>query len=458
MAFQLIYTSYPKSLVVGRTGFSTVARSADMNEKLAAAVERCSVYDIGEGEVFSHRILSQAGENWHVLTRISDSGVDYTNRNNYIAHHLVLSESEIDGLANPAEILAQWTGWKTSWNQDPQYIENVSNLHTIKAKNSLPAKNWQTIFGSPAKAALLFGENVTISASPQDAHILLDLYSESLLINTKQADAWHTTFTTSFSSSENANDFMWKAMPNCESASINLSARIAPNAPNNRASEYATTGLMTNRERLNLQVKAPVTQTRFKVVQTKTSSDFSTKKIYIASAVISILALIVIAYLLIDTNSASSDDFGTDNTPKPLPKLVVSTQTEQQEQKPNATQTNVAQKPSVAYMTLLDTINAVREQINSDKYTEALALWDNSPHAKNNPSLREDILADIGTRVDTLLKYAENAISIPDATIDMRKTAIENLSKVEVALKIQDIPRKDRRFNKWKTLNDKIQK
>ena len=452
MAFQLIYTSYPKSLVVGRTGFSTVARSADMNEKLASAVERCSVYDIGEGEVFSHRILSHAGENWHVLTRISDSGVDYTNRNNYIAHHLVLSESEIGGLANPAEILAQWTGWKTSWDQDPQYIENVSDLHTIKARNSLPAKNWQTIFGSPAKAALLFGESVTISASPQDARVLLDLYSECLLLNTNQTDAWHTTFTTSFSSSENANDFMWKAIPNCENASINLSARIAPEAPNNRASEYATTGVMTNRERLNLQVKTPVAQTRFKVVQTKTSTEFSPKNIYIASAVVSLLALIIIAYLLIDTNTASDDNFGKDNTPKPLPKLAVSTQTTQQEQKPNLTQT------SATHMTLLDTINTVREQVNADKYSEALALWDNSPHAKNNPSLREDILADIGTRVDTLLKYAENAISIPDATSDMRKIAIENLAKVELALKIQDIPRKDRRFNKWKTLNDKIQK
>ena len=125
---------------------------------------------------------------------------------------------------------------------------------------------------------------------------------------------------------------------------------------------------------------------------------------------------------------------------------------DKQEQKPNLTQT------SATHITLLDTINTVREQVNADKYSEALALWDNSPHAKNNPSLREDILADIGTRVDTLLKYAENAISIPDATSDMRKIAIENLAKVELALKIQDIPRKDRRFNKWKTLNDKIQK
>ena len=34
MAFQLIYTSSPTSLTMGRTGFSTVARSKSMPEKL----------------------------------------------------------------------------------------------------------------------------------------------------------------------------------------------------------------------------------------------------------------------------------------------------------------------------------------------------------------------------------------------------------------------------------------
>ena len=115
MAYQLIYTSYPMSLVNGRTGFSTVARTREMSEKLSSAIERCSVYDVSRGVVYTHRILNVGGKSWHVLSRITDSGVDYTNRNNYIAHHLALSADEISGLANPAEILMQWNGWKSSW-------------------------------------------------------------------------------------------------------------------------------------------------------------------------------------------------------------------------------------------------------------------------------------------------------------------------------------------------------
>ena len=86
MACQLIFTSSPVSLTTGRTGFSTVARTSDMPEKLAAAVERCSVYEIPSGAVYSHRILGVGTQKWHLLSRIRDAGTDYTNRNNFIAH------------------------------------------------------------------------------------------------------------------------------------------------------------------------------------------------------------------------------------------------------------------------------------------------------------------------------------------------------------------------------------
>ena len=70
MAYQLIYTSAPASLTLGRTGFSTVARTRDMPEKLAAAVERCGVYEIGSGEVFSHKTLQYGGQTWQSRNRL----------------------------------------------------------------------------------------------------------------------------------------------------------------------------------------------------------------------------------------------------------------------------------------------------------------------------------------------------------------------------------------------------
>ena len=70
MAYQLIYTSYQSSLVQGRTGFSTVARSVSMPERLVAEIERISQYDIEKGTVFAHRIISLSAQVYHVLTRM----------------------------------------------------------------------------------------------------------------------------------------------------------------------------------------------------------------------------------------------------------------------------------------------------------------------------------------------------------------------------------------------------
>ncbi|MBE6411290.1 MAG: hypothetical protein E7036_01895 [Opitutales bacterium] len=447
MAYQLIYTSYPKSLTVGRTGFSVVARSKAMSERLASAVERCSIFDIGTGEIFSHRILSLSGEVWHVLTRTKDSGVDYTNRNNYIAHHLVISNSEIQNLANPAEILLQWNGWKDSWNCDPCYVDDVIDLDKIKTSNSLPAKNWQNIFGSPAKASLLFKENVVLSAQPKDARTLLNLYSESLLLNVNAQDAWQTTFTTSFSTSENPNDFSWRAIPNCDNAPINLSTRTAPTALDSRASQYATTGVMNNRERLNLQVKAPTPQMRFKVVESKPESS-SSKLIYVASAVVSLVALLVVLYFIIEIFLPSESQ--PTEVPQPLPKLETSNISGQEQPKEN-------QEPK-ATMTLLDTINLAREKIQTDNYEDALSIWDNSAYAKKEPSLREDLLSDIGARIDVLLRFVENVLSLQEQKDGIYETAIENLSKAKRALDIQAIPQKEKRLAKWENLNKKIRK
>ena len=447
MAYQLIYTSYPKSLIVGRTGFSVVARSKAMSERLASAVERCSIFDIGTGEIFSHKILSLSGEVWHVLTRTTDSGVDYTNRNNYISHHLVISNSEIQNLPNPAEILLQWTGWKNSWNSDPCYIDDVFDLDKIKTSNSLPAKNWQSIFGNPAKASLLFKENVVISAQPKDARTLLNLYSESLLLNVNPLDAWQTTFTTSFSSSENPNDYSWRAIPNYDNAPINLSTGTAPTAPDNRASQYATTGVMNNRERLNLQVKAPAPQMRFKVVESKPESSPS-KLIYIASAIVSLIALLVVIYLIIETFLPSESQQA--EVPQPLPKLETSSISPQKQPKENK-----APQPT---MTLLDTINLAREKIQADNYQDALSLWDNSVYAKKEPSLREDLLSDIGARIDVLLRYVENVLSLSEKKDGIDKTAVENLSKAKRALDIQAIPQREKRLAKWENLNNRIRK
>lgn len=426
-----------------------------MPEKLAAAVERCGIYDISFGEIFSHRTISFGGETWHILTRMADAGVDYTNRNNYIAHHLVVSDAEAAGFkANPAEILAQWNGWISKWDGDPRFIDEPAGLSDIGNKNTLPAANWERIFGNPAKAALLGKAGVQISAATSDARTLLDLFSESLLLNINPLDAWDTTFTTSFSASENSANFLWRAVTSGEDSSsvINLKARIAPPAPDCRAAQYAATGVMTNRERMNLKVGgAPRAGIRYNVVEVEKSSPMKMTAVYAVSAIVIRLRTAVCRIRRAGNHSTRRRRFLCERKPQPLPQM--------QPVYGDAARQN-AQTASTAKeeISLSDIVNEIRGLVKNDEFQKAIEHWETSPYARSNASVKDDILEDIGARADSLMRFSENVFALENADEKAAAKAVENVFKARRALDIQGVPRKEIREKKWKTLNDKIKK
>ena len=69
MAWQLIYTSAPRLIEAGRTGFGTVARHRAVSGMLASAVERFSQFARLPGHdprrvVHAHRILTDIEQPW----------------------------------------------------------------------------------------------------------------------------------------------------------------------------------------------------------------------------------------------------------------------------------------------------------------------------------------------------------------------------------------------------------
>ena len=101
MAQQLVFTSTPQGLEPGRSGYCTVARHKDLRHRLVRELERLSVYDFGQqtgstrSDISIFRKMPLGSEEYYVLTKICDAGLDYTNRTNYLAHHLVLDGFEI---------------------------------------------------------------------------------------------------------------------------------------------------------------------------------------------------------------------------------------------------------------------------------------------------------------------------------------------------------------------------
>jgi hypothetical protein len=229
MPWQLIYTSAPRGLLSGQSGFCTVARSGDLREALAQRLEQISSYHylrVAEAAtanrnptVCAFRILDLRGSKYYVLTRIQPCGLDFTARTNHLAHHLVFQPDELAQLPSPAAILRNWNGWLSSWQGDPRLVEDPALECFGPAKSFLPAQTWLRVTGDAGRAAGLLESDCVrgcyLVCPPGGEQQVLEMYCESLqLLNLNGQFAlrpWRHPFTTFLQAEDNAADFHWRA-------------------------------------------------------------------------------------------------------------------------------------------------------------------------------------------------------------------------------------------------------
>src|SRR6185436_9226374 len=213
--WRLIYTSAPRGLVSGQSGFCTVARSADLREAGAQRLEQLSSYRYLElssvnqrsrnPTIAAYRIVDIRGTKYHLLTRIQPSGLDFTARTNHLAQHLVFVPDELAQLPSPAAILRHWEGWLPAWQGEPRWVEalTVESFTRIPGPK-WPASAWASATGDGGRAAgLLEGEYARgcyLLCPGGGEHQLLDLFCETLQLpnwtGKYPARAWQYTFTT----------------------------------------------------------------------------------------------------------------------------------------------------------------------------------------------------------------------------------------------------------------------
>ena len=229
MPQQLIYTSAQRGLVAGRSGHCTVARSAAMREALMLQLEKLSYYQHlslsggQERQIYSCRVLDIRGSRFHVLSRIQDAGLDFTNRTNFLAHHLVFTPEEIRQFSSPPVILRSWSGWVKTWNQEPQMLENEdwSGLANIFGVVSVPAITWQQVTGDAVNGYGLLDSRsgIAFRVDNLSEEQILALFAESLeLLELRdprrdfRLTSWQYTFTTSMQEQDNPADFRWRCL------------------------------------------------------------------------------------------------------------------------------------------------------------------------------------------------------------------------------------------------------
>ena len=226
MPWELIYTSVPRGIIPGRKGYCTVAHTEGIPEEVLNAVETIGVYhhlgnpgSSANPMVYSHRIVDIRGRSYHVVSRIQDCGLDYTQRSNYIAHHLIFESSEVGRYASPAAILGQWSGWKDQWGEMPPRLlpaAEMKSLASIEPRLG-PAQTWAQVCGDAAAAATLMARSpagcMKISVKPGEERLVVSLFAEALQLadptGQSLVDGWGRTFTTYLQEGENATDFCW---------------------------------------------------------------------------------------------------------------------------------------------------------------------------------------------------------------------------------------------------------
>lgn len=206
MSFEVVYTSAPRGLGEGSSGFCTVASTKGIPRTLLKKLESLSGYQHlepagsgGNPVNFSHCIISVQQQVYHVVSRIADAGPDHTGRSNKIAHHLAIPSAEARRLrGGPLSLLNDRRFWFSKWDREPTQLP-ADRLPKAAAGRTNGFDAWEDILGDAGYAGLL-GESAKdkpklVSIVVPSAEDSLDLLREAMQL-VPPAKQWQVGFST----------------------------------------------------------------------------------------------------------------------------------------------------------------------------------------------------------------------------------------------------------------------
>lgn len=245
MPLALVFTSAAQGLAPGRSGFCTVARHAEMPERLATLLEGLGTPHATPGTAtLTLRRVEAGGRTWRVLSRFTAGGLDYTRRDNRLAHHLAFAEDELTTLPPPADVARRWPGWLSEWSGPPRWLEPI-RLQLAPAQPLVPCAGWRRMTGTGAKAAWLVSGEAGATAclvNAGDSAVLLGLLAESAALIGRAA--WDTAFTTD-AAVTSAEGFTWCGGEVGGRRCIDLAASASQPAPEGEKARLAAFGVAT---------------------------------------------------------------------------------------------------------------------------------------------------------------------------------------------------------------------
>jgi len=222
MSQEIVYTSAPKGLKAGSRGFCTVASTSGMAVNLAERLESLSGYRHAylphEEKAslnpvnYSHQTVTVGGRKYHVLSRICNAGLDYTQRSNKLAHHVALDQREaMAAPGGPAWVLKDDDFCVTQWSGDPRHLPSGRTPRTDDCPQG-KCVAWAKATGDAGWAGVLAesleknaGRPMSIIFKPETDTLQLLVEAISLLPAEKR---WNVTFSTYCTNA--ASDVQWR--------------------------------------------------------------------------------------------------------------------------------------------------------------------------------------------------------------------------------------------------------
>jgi len=208
MNAELLYTSAPAGLKQGSRGFCTVVSTAGMPINLASKLESLSGYrhvypsgtpDANKNPVgFSHLRFSLGGRMVSLISRISDYGLDYSQRTNKLAHHIVVDTPMPP--SGPAALLLHSDVMRDVW--DGRCVTVPPPALPIMEVPPRVCREWESMTGDAGWGGVVANtwlrpqpKPLFIVFSEDQAPRLLSLIAESIaLLPVRQR--WQATFGT----------------------------------------------------------------------------------------------------------------------------------------------------------------------------------------------------------------------------------------------------------------------
>ncbi len=222
MTQELIYTSVPRGLKTGLVGFCTVASTPGMSSTLADRLESLSGYRhlfpahdprSAQNPInYSHYRIKVGPQEFHVLSRICDAGLDYSKRSNKLAHHVALTTTECVP-AGPGALLAAPGFMETQWQGEPRILPTGRKPPQVEAAAQV-CRAWQALTGDAGWAGVL-AEGV-FASPPRPTYIIYPLGTDALTLITESLallppdKRWQVTFSSVFTKPLPGMECQWR--------------------------------------------------------------------------------------------------------------------------------------------------------------------------------------------------------------------------------------------------------